>query len=166
MKREQQQVAPRSTPERNDYNREQSRNNNRTKSIPCRFYKYDKCRRGEECLFLHYTCKDFQQGKCPYNDYCKFRHPTTKPTRPMYQNRQYWLEKEKKPTKEIKILYANARGLRSKLDSLQAAALLYEPDLIMLVETHIVGKSKINIRGYKETIVRNRKSNGGGLLIA
>ena len=36
----------------------------------------------------------------------------------------------------------------------------------MLVETHIVGKSKINIRGYKETIVRNRKSNGGGLLIA
>ena len=89
MKREQQQIAPRSTPERNDYNREQSRNNNRTKSIPCRFYKYDKCRRGEECLFLHYTCKDFQQGKCPYNDYCKFRHPTTKPTRPMYQNRQY-----------------------------------------------------------------------------
>ena len=89
MKREQQQVAPRSTPERNDYNREQSRNNNRTKSIPCRFYKYDKCRRGEECLFLHYTCKDFQQGKCPYNDYCKFRHPSTKPTRPMYQNRQY-----------------------------------------------------------------------------
>ena len=36
----------------------------------------------------------------------------------------------------------------------------------MLVETHVVGKSKINIKGYKETIVRNRQTNGGGLLIA
>ena len=36
----------------------------------------------------------------------------------------------------------------------------------MLVETHLIGKSKINIKGYKETITRNRQTNGGGLLIA
>ena len=70
------------------------------------------------------------------------------------------------PTKEIKLLYANARGLRSKVDSLQTAILLYKPDIILIVETHTVGKTKINIEGYKESIVRNRKSNGGGLLIA
>ena len=70
------------------------------------------------------------------------------------------------PKKEVKILYANVRGLRSKIDSLQAAILLYEPDLVMLVETHIIGKSRITIKGYKETILRNRKTKGGGLLIA
>ena len=90
MKHEQQQIDPKITPERNEYPREQRKNSPRMKSIPCKFYKYDKCRRGDECLYLHYTCKDFQQGKCPYNDYCKFRHAPSKPTRPTYQNpRQY-----------------------------------------------------------------------------
>ena len=70
------------------------------------------------------------------------------------------------PTKEVKLLYANARGLRSKVDSLQTAILHYNPDIILIVETHTAGKSKINIKGYKETIVRNRKTSGGGLLIA
>ena len=64
------------------------------------------------------------------------------------------------------MLYANARGLRSKIDSLQTAILMYDPDVILIVETHTVGKSKINIKGFRETIVRNRKTSGGGLLIA
>ena len=63
-------------------------------------------------------------------------------------------------------MYANANGLRSKLDSLQAASILYQPDLIIIVETKIVGKTNIAIKGYKECIMRNRKTQGGGLLIA
>ena len=82
MKQEQHQTAPTNT-ERNEQFREQRKYSPKTNSIPCKFYKYDKCRRGNECQYLHYTCKDFQQGKCPYNDYCKFRHAQSKPTRPM-----------------------------------------------------------------------------------
>ena len=41
----------------------------------------------------------------------------------------------------MKILYANANGLKSKLDSLQAASILYEPDIIVIVETKVVGKT-------------------------
>ena len=63
-------------------------------------------------------------------------------------------------------MYANANGLRSKLDSLQAATMLYKPDLIMIAETKTVGKTNIAIKGYKESITRNRKTQGGGLLIA
>ena len=36
----------------------------------------------------------------------------------------------------------------------------------MIVETHAVGKTSININGYKEKIIRNRNSKGGGILIA
>ena len=63
-------------------------------------------------------------------------------------------------------MYANANGLRSKLDSLQAATLMYEPDIILITETKTVGKTNLSIKGYKESIVRNRKTQGGGLLIA
>ena len=50
--------------------------------IPCRFYKYDKCRKGDECRFLHHTCKEFQEGNCQYNDYCQFRHALKTTTQP------------------------------------------------------------------------------------
>ena len=72
----------------------------------------------------------------------------------------------KTPLPSTKILYTNARGIRSKLNSLQAATILYEPDLILLTETKIVGKTDINIKGYKEKILRNRTNSGGGILIA
>ena len=74
-------------------------------------------------------------------------------------------EKNKKHS-EIKILYANARGIRSKINSLTAATLLYQPELIIITESHIVGKTNITIKGYREKILRNRKSKGGGILIA
>ena len=52
------------------------------------------------------------------------------------------------------------------MDSLQAATILYEPDLILVTETKIVGKTNIKIKGYNEKILRNRVSSGGGILIA
>ena len=66
----------------------------------------------------------------------------------------------------LKILYSNPRGIRSKLHSLQTIANVIKPGLIILVETHLVGKNTIKIEGYDRIITRNRKSKGGGLLIA
>ena len=43
---------------------------------------------------------------------------------------------------------------------------MYEPDLILIVETKTTGKTSLNIKGYREKITRNRKDNGGGILIA
>ena len=66
-------------------------------------------------------------------------------------------QREKKPDKfaknqikkqkaVIKILYANARGIQSKMNSLTAATLLYQPELIIITESHIVGKTNITIK--------------------
>ena len=63
-------------------------------------------------------------------------------------------------------MYTNARGLRSKIASLEAATLIYKPDVILIAESHIRGKTTISIKGYNEKGLRNRKNNGGGLLIA
>ena len=63
-------------------------------------------------------------------------------------------------------MYANARGLRSKIASLEAATLIYKPDVILIAESHIRGKTTICLKGYNEKVLRNRKHNGGGLLIA
>ena len=62
-------------------------------------------------------------------------------------------------------MYANARGLRSKIASLEAATLIYKPDVILIAESHIRGKTTICLKGYNEKVLRNRKHNGGGLLI-
>ena len=48
----------------------------RNTDYPCKFYKYDKCTKGNTCRFLHHTCRDFLQGECKYNDYCRYRHPS------------------------------------------------------------------------------------------
>ena len=68
--------------------------------------------------------------------------------------------------KSIRILYANVRGLRSKVDSLHAVTQDYNPDVILLTETQLTGKTTIEIKDYKEVIYRNRKQKGGGLLVA
>ena len=41
-----------------------------------------------------------------------------------------------------------------------------KPDIIILVETHLVKKNTIKINGYENVITRNRNTNGGGLLVA
>ena len=38
--------------------------------------------------------------------------------------------------------------------------------MLVIVETHLVGKNTINIQGYKRITLRSRKCNGGGILIA
>ena len=52
------------------------------------------------------------------------------------------------------------------MHSLQTTVNELGPDLIILVETHLVGKNTIKIEGYDNVITRNRPSKGGGLLIA
>ena len=52
------------------------------------------------------------------------------------------------------------------MHSLQTTVNELGPDLIILVETHLVGKNTIKIVGYDNVITRNRPSKGGGLLIA
>ena len=41
-----------------------------------------------------------------------------------------------------------------------------KPEIIILVETHLVKKNTIKINGYENVITRNRNTNGGGLLVA
>ena len=50
--------------------------------------------------------------------------------------------------------------------SLQTTVNEIKPDLIILVETQLVGKNTIKIAGYDKIITRNRPSKGGGSLIA
>ena len=52
------------------------------------------------------------------------------------------------------------------MHSLQTTVNELRPDLIVLVETQLVGKNTIKIEGYDKIITRNRPSKGGGLLIA
>ena len=56
--------------------------------------------------------------------------------------------------------------MRSKTRSLQATLNAQKPDLLVIVETHLVGKNTINIEGYKRITLPSRKCNGGGILIA
>ena len=52
----------------------------RNTDYPCKFFKYDRCNRGNTCRFLHHTCRDFLKGECKYNDYCRYRHPSNQKT--------------------------------------------------------------------------------------
>ena len=63
-------------------------------------------------------------------------------------------------------MYANVRGIRSKTDSLQVSCEMYKPDIIIITETHLTGRTTVNIRNYKEKITRNRKTKGGGIMVA
>ena len=66
----------------------------------------------------------------------------------------------------MKIMYSNARGIRSKLTSLKAIIEKQVPDIIIIVESHLVGKNTIKIKGYDRIAYKNRTSSGGGILIA
>ena len=63
-------------------------------------------------------------------------------------------------------MYANVRGLVSKKPSLKNVLEIKKPDVIIFVETHLIGKTTTTIEGYDQIITRNRKDKGGGLLLA
>ena len=75
-------------------------------------------------------------------------------------------QKRKSKRKPLKIIYSNARGIRSKLTSLKAIIEKQTPDLIIIVESHLVRNNTIKIKGYDRITYKNRTSNGGGILIA
>ena len=63
-------------------------------------------------------------------------------------------------------MYANVRGIASKKHSMINIIQREQPDIMILVETKLAGKSCFKIDGYNQVIQRNRKELGGGLLIA
>ena len=66
---------------------QQDRRPNTIKNVPCKFFKYDECREGDNCKFLHHNCEDFLDGNCDLNNYCKYRHPINKASFSNRQNR-------------------------------------------------------------------------------
>ena len=46
----------------------------------------------------------------------------------------------------MKIMYSNAGGIRSKLTSLKAIIERQVPDIIIIVEYHLVGKNTIKLK--------------------
>ena len=52
------------------------------------------------------------------------------------------------------------------MESLEATLQAEKPDILVLVETQVVGKNCPKIKGYEKIVIRNRKSKGGGILLA
>lgn len=70
-----------------------------------------------------------------------------------------------KALRNMMVYFINARGLKSKLDSMEEIIDELKPDIIGIVESHLDSKDIITIEGYH--IVRNdRNSEGGGVMIA
>ena len=63
-------------------------------------------------------------------------------------------------------MYSNARGIRSKMHSLNAALDSEKPDILIILESQLVGKYNIKIDGYENQVKRNRTTKGGGILAA
>ena len=67
----------------------------------------------------------------------------------------------------MKIVYANIRGIKSKMESVLCILEEIKPEIIIFVESHQKGNNSIRIPGYQQTIVRNSKNKqGGGLLMS
>ena len=67
--------------------------------------------------------------------------------------------------KNMKIMYHNIRGLKSKLDSLCEIVEEEKPDIVAIIETMLDNKDEIQIGGY-EIFRKDRISGGGGILVA
>ena len=64
-------------------------------------------------------------------------------------------------------MYANLRGMKSKLPSITEVPTKKKPDIVVFLETHLVGKSFSKLPGYSKVAYNNRKkSKGGGTMIA
>ena len=62
-------------------------------------------------------------------------------------------------------MFTNARGINSKKDSLMENLSVIKPQILSIIETQQVGKCSLKIPNY-EVIQRNRKTKGGGILVA
>ena len=70
--------------------------------------------------------------------------------------------KNKKVKKtQLKIIYYNAQGIRSKRVSIIQTLIVMEPDIMAFTETHLQDNHQIAYKGYK-WIARNRTDQSGG----
>ena len=90
---------------------------------------------------------------------------TTKTENKKLRNKTRRSKRKKKGETDIKMMYSNIRGYRSKRTSLIQILEEVKPDIVLLIETNLTGNTTINVPGYK-AVCRNRKnSDGGGLAI-
>ena len=68
--------------------------------------------------------------------------------------------------KKTRRFYQNARGLKSKVDSIMKAFSDYQPMLICLVETHLKKEEKIKILGYSNIFCNDGSGNSGSIMLA
>ena len=64
--------------------------------------------------------------------------------------------------KEIKIMYANCRGIREKTESLQEIMSEVDPDIVVLNETFYRKNEETKVRGYKSYTCSREDKLGGG----
>lgn len=61
-------------------------------------------------------------------------------------------------------MFTNARGIKSKIHSLNEYLERVKPDIFSINESHLIGKCSVEIPNY-EIITKNRSTKGGGILI-
>ena len=65
--------------------------------------------------------------------------------------------------KELTILTINARGVKGKMKSIETIVDTEKPDLLLITETHLKGKERMNIKGHKWIGKNRQKKQGGGI---
>ena len=119
----------------------------------------------------HKTKSSLLKNEDYYNKKNKFKTnsnsitSTTKTENKKLRNKTRRSKRKKKGKTDIKIMYSNIRGYRSKRNSLIQILEEVKPDIVLLIETNLKGNTAINVPGYR-AVCRNRKNfDGGGLAI-
>ena len=66
--------------------------------------------------------------------------------------------------KNLKLLYVNIRGLKSKTDSLANIEEVH-PSIICLVETHLDEAERVQLEGFKSIFRSDKSSESGGIMV-
>ena len=72
-------------------------------------------------------------------------------------------KKNKAKSSNLRILYANINGIRSKLESLQSAVDTHNSHIVAITETH---SKPPKLDGYTQWLGKNRTGKGGGVALA
>ena len=68
--------------------------------------------------------------------------------------------------KNLKLLYVNIRGLKSKTDSLANIIEEVDPSIICLVETHLDEAERVQLEGFNSIFRSDKSSESGGIMVA
>ena len=72
-------------------------------------------------------------------------------------------KKKKQSNNNIKILYADIRGLKSKLRDIKMILFDIEPDIAVFVEANLKNQEKIAVSGYTWVAKNRQHKEGGGV---